>query len=503
MKSLTLPALMCLFAWVPLVLYLFRRLPKHRAVIAAFIFAWLFLPVVDEDHFRILGGIKLNKMRITSCSVLLATLLFDRQTLFSFRARWFDLPMLLWCLCPAASVLTNDPPPPESGYPMWRDLVAGVNEQFLRWGFAYFIGRLYFTSFTAFRDLAVGIVFGGLVYVPLCLFEIKFSPQLHSLVYGAHANEDFSQTMRWGGYRPSVFMSHGLEVGVWMTTASLLGFWLWWPGAVRKLQLRDGGRSVPMFVVVPVLTVTAVLCKSSGALGLAIVGVAVLLQSRVIGWPVLMAVLLAVAPAYMGTRGTKSWDGMDLVRWIKEDMSPERSQSLGFRFQNENLIVAHALKKPLFGWGGWGRALPPNPELGTQPNGQPKRAVPDGLWVLTLGERGLVGLVVWSVLMLLASVRFTWCYPPSRWCEPHLAALACCAVILVLYQIDCLLNAMINPIFMLISGGMMGLIGTSPPVAGSPSEPRRELPGVRQRAVEARPVMARPGVLMRRRPFRT
>src|SRR5690606_33436719 len=43
-----------------------------------------------------------------------------------------------------------------------------------------------------------------------------------------------------------------------------------------------------------------------------------------------------------------------LMDWT-ESMSAERSQSLGFRFENEDRLLEHARQRLFFGWGGWGR----------------------------------------------------------------------------------------------------------------------------------------------------
>ena len=118
--------------------------------------------------------------------------------------------------------------------------------QTVTWGIPYFLGRIYFNDLQGLRELSVAIFIGGLIYVPFCLYEIRFSPQLHRLLYGYHQH-DFSQTFRFGGYRPMVFMQHGLMVGMWMGMATLAGIWLAWTGALATheylhLVVGDGPR---------------------------------------------------------------------------------------------------------------------------------------------------------------------------------------------------------------------------------------------------------------------
>ena len=136
----------------------------------------------------------------------------------------------------------------------------------MAWGFPYLIGRVYFTDLDGLRELALGIAIGGLVYVPLCLFEIRCSPILETWVYGIVHWE----AMRYGGYRPKVFLSTGLELGMWMTNASLICYQLWSCGAVKTIRGFGFGK------LLLVLLVTTVLCKSTGAIALLVVGIAIL-----------------------------------------------------------------------------------------------------------------------------------------------------------------------------------------------------------------------------------
>jgi len=89
----------------------------------------------------------------------------------------------------------------------------------------YFIGRVYFTDAESVRELAIGFFISGLIYIPICLFEIRMSPQLSKWLYGFDAG--FSG-QRLGGWRPTGLMASGLMLGMWMTAASLCAVWLWY-----------------------------------------------------------------------------------------------------------------------------------------------------------------------------------------------------------------------------------------------------------------------------------
>lgn len=251
-----------MFGWIPFVLYLFRWLPARWAIVISFIVAWLFLPLAE---FPLPGLPDYTKMSAACYGVLLATIVFDVQRFSSFRFGWLDLPMLVWCLCPLASSLAND-----LG---WYDGVSAAIAQTTSWGLPYYLGRLYLNNLDGLRKLAIAIFVGGLIYIPLCLIEVRMSPQLHRIFYGYHAH-DFSQTVRYGGFRPTVFMEHGLMVGAWMMAAALIGVWLWRAGVIGQLW------GIPIAQLVAALLVTNVLVKSTGALILLAIGLVILFVAK-------------------------------------------------------------------------------------------------------------------------------------------------------------------------------------------------------------------------------
>src|SRR5438105_4188406 len=93
-------------------------------------------------------------------------------------------------------------------------------DQFMAWGVPYLAGRLYFADRDGMRELIVAIILGALAYIPICLYEIRFSPLLHAKVYG-FKQCDFVHIIRFGGYRPMGFTLHGLLLGLWMSAATL------------------------------------------------------------------------------------------------------------------------------------------------------------------------------------------------------------------------------------------------------------------------------------------
>jgi O-antigen ligase len=128
----------------------------------------------------------------------------------------------------------------------------------------------------------------------------------------------------------------------------------------------------------------------------------------------------------------------------------ERAASLQTRLSNEDILAEKALQKPLFGWGRWGR------NRVYDENGN-DISITDGLWVLALGQAGLVGLASLTAVFLVPALNVRRVVGKRGWREPMFAAPIVLALLLVLYMMDNLLNAMVNPIFTLIAGGLTGL----------------------------------------------
>ena len=431
-----------MFGWIPVVLYLFSRHPARRAVIIAFVGAWCFLP---NASYKFVSGIpEYSKMSATCLGVLLGMAIFDSERLGHLQLGGADTPMLLWLVSPFLSSVSN-------GLGAY-DGISAVFRQCVTWGLPYFIGRLYLTDLDGLRDLAMGFFLGGLAYVPLCLLEIRISPQLHRVLYGFYAHPDFAQNIRMGGYRPMVFMEHGLMVGMWMAGATLVGGWCWASGLLGRLF---GKRALPMLGL---LFVTTVLVKSMGALGLTILGLGALYATKLTKSKVFVLALVLLPLLYIATRSTGVFDGAAIVNAIGA-VQQERADSLQFRLDNENILLEKARQRIFLGWGGWGRARVYN-DLGED------ISVTDGLWIIIFGNNGLFGLLALSGVLLLPPILLLGRCPPARWGEPKVAPAAALAVLLTLYMTDCLLNAMVNPMFVLVAGGIVSA-ATAPQTATS------------------------------------
>jgi hypothetical protein len=515
-----------LFAWIPIVLVLFKCLAPHRAVLVALIGGALFLPeigltkVADEAPAAVNFLVLIfTKHFVNAFSVLFAAVLCDLKRLQTFRLQWFDLPMVAWCASPFISNIINEP---------LKESLAAARDQTLIWGVPYFLGRVYFNDLAKFRELAIGLAVGGLIYAPLCLAEIRVFPFFHERLYGFFPGSK-DEVIREGSFRPVVFMTHGLAVGMWMVATTLVAVWLWWTGSVTRLPWKRGAPPVPMVWLVIVLVGTTALVRSGGAMTLGVLGLLALWQIRWLKVPVLVAVLLTIAPVYIVGRTSSGatptgwltvdldkekvfnkmkdrslqkpflfgWDGCtgrDVVNWITVNFNEDRAGSYGFRLINEDLVMEKAWQKWLFGWGdrGQSRVKTAKGEI---------VSVTDGMWIITFADVGFFGLIAVYTAMLLPSARCLWSIKPHLWSHPSFAAPAVAALVLILYMTDCLSNDMFNQAFVLTAGGLAGLPG-----AGLRLPPTRMAEPVRQELPDACPVpppaaAPRPGVLARRRPL--
>jgi hypothetical protein len=429
MEAANLLVPITLFAFLPVVAVLYVWLGPRRAAITSLLGGWLLLPSFDgKIDVPFLTG----KTLFVPVVVLAGALAFDTRTWLKFRPRWLDLPMALWCLEPFLTSTVNE----LGAY----DGAHAVFQRVSVWGVPYLLGRVYMGQPGAVREFADAFVIAALAYVPLCLLEVRLSPTLHLWVYGFHPM-DFLQAVRFGGYRPNVFLSHGLMLGMILATATLIAYWEW------RTRARTHLLEVPFGWVVLVLGGTTLLTKATGSILLLALGIAVLEGTRRLRspWPVL--VLMLLPPAYSAAR-IGGWNGNDLVSLSRSWIDSERADSLKFRLDQENALIERAMERPGLGWGGWGRSRLFDEE------GR-DISVTDGMWIITLGVSGLVGLVALGLLLALPVLALLRRFPARYWGDPRIAAAVSMGVTLLLWATDNLLNAMTTPLAAAMAGALV------------------------------------------------
>jgi len=421
-----------MFGWIPMVVLLFGMLPPRRAVLAAFLIAWLFLPMAG---YKVAMLPAYTKMTAATLGTLLGILIFDSSRLTAFRPGWIDLPILLWCGARLGASLSND-------YGAY-DGFSSVEYQILTWGLPWLYGRLYFSDKEGMKDLAVAIAIGGLVYVPLCLIEMKMSPRLHLWVYGFYGAQDLVQAKRFGGWRPIVFMQHGLMVGMWMCMSGLTAWWLWLTGTVKQFW------RIPAPWATVAILVTAVLCRSFGAIVLLAVGMATLWIAWKSRRTWALWVVWSFVPLYIILRLSGTWSGAGMVEWSATVGDNSRAGSLQSRLTSENQFIRAVWHKPLFGFRGWYNTTE------YWDKGQ-WAAVPDALWMIELTSGGFTALIGLALYFLWPAARTWRKFPTRAWQHSAAGPPIGLAMLITLSMIDNLFNAMLNPIFMLAAGALSG-----------------------------------------------
>jgi len=288
------------------------------------------------------------------------------------------------------------------------------------------------------RDVMLAMVFAGLLYSLFMLIEIRLSPQLNIWIYGFFQHS-FEQTMRAGGFRPIVFLYHGLWVAFFAMSAVV---------AAVILLRRDGKGNKLFYLLCAVyLGVVLILCKSFASLAYAL-----LLVPLVLLFPVRMQIRVAMlfgilALCYPMIKSADLAPEQAIVERIA-NFDPERSRSLQFRLDNERVLVDRAFERPWFGWGSWGRNQILDPITGVS------QTVPDGRWVIVIGVFGWLGFLAEFGLLVMPLILFWWVARgmPVR-VPPITAGLA---LLLGINLIDMLPNATLTPLTWLWAGALLG-----------------------------------------------
>jgi hypothetical protein len=435
--SITVP--IALFGWLLLtIIFFIGRKQPHHAILLSVIGGVLFLPMATFDHIP--GLPPFGKAAAISIGLILGGRISGHRQAANFHWNRYDLPMLIWCLfCPFATSFAND-----LG---WYNGLSVFWKNLMLFGIPYLAGRVYFDSTDKLRDLCYGLLIGGLIYLPLCLYEIRMSPQLSNIFYGFFPHS-FLQHFRYGGFRPIVFMQHGLMVALWMAFATTVAFWFWRSGELKHVK------GLPISIVVVGLAVTTVLCKSANGWITLFLGCGAYFVYRLVNtvWPFRLLVLLF--PFYSLARITLFLKAEDVQSLAAQVFGAERLASLSIRLLQEDLFVKKTLERFWLGWDGYNRGWPTDPNTGERLIG-----MIDSLWLILFNTWGALGLMTfsagmlvgpWLVLRLFQKKNFS---PSISMVSPILLSL-----LVILFMIDTLVNSMVNQVYMLISGALLGWV---------------------------------------------
>lgn len=299
------------------------------------------------------------------------------------------------------------------------------------------------------RVLLQYLVLAALAYSALALLEIRLSPQMNTWVYGFFQHS-FEQHMRGDGFRPLVFLQHGLWLSIFFAMAILAAAGLW--RQMRSDRLRGG----EWLLALAWLLMTLGLSHSLGALLLVLIMLPWILfvSART---QIAMAAAVAVAVLALPAMRVAGFVPVDAVEQVVRAIDAERAESWRFRVDNEEQLFARAMEKPLFGWGGWNRNSVHDPD------GRDV-SVTDGQWVITFGVSGWAGY--FAVFGLLALPILGLWRHASRWTVAPATAALC--VVLACNLADLVPNATMTPLTWLVAGALAGYLGRTMPHGAEP-----------------------------------
>lgn len=298
------------------------------------------------------------------------------------------------------------------------------------------LARKFLASVEGQRVLLLTITISALIYTIPALWEVRMSPQLHKQFYG-YFPHSFMQQIRQSGFRPHVFLDHGLTLAIFFAFALI--------GATALARMKYQGKPAKWGLAAAWLFVALILSKSLGALliTLVILPVILFLTPRT---QVLVAALIAGTVLTYPMLRSVQLVPINSIMSVAHDISPERAASLETRVTNEEALLAKARQRPLFGWGGWSRSRV------FDSRGR-DTSITDGAWIIEMGFGGwfryvpIFGLLCWPLIALFFSGRDK--------IDPVATTLA---LILAAKLVDLLPNSGLHVFVWLLAGSLLGRV---------------------------------------------
>lgn len=439
-------SMLAVLSWPFVVFWLFANRSPAVAVTAAILGGYLLLP---ENYSIELPAVpSLNKNSVPALAALLAAAMLVRKPqmqapetalpgLFP-RSRSVRILFILMLVGSVATVLTNGDVARygEKVLPALRpyDIASALGNTLFTL-LPFLLARKYLAHPDTQKILLIGLAVAGLLYSLPALYEVRMSPQLSRNIYG-YFPHSWVQHIRAGGFRPVVFLSHGLWLGIFFCSAFLAAMALW-RSSSGKIRTRWLAASAWLFL-------TLVLSRSVGALGIGLLLSAIILFLPIRLQVMCAAVIAAGLMIYPMLRGAAVIP-TEMVLDLAYNIDPDREASLRFRLMNEDILLEKAKERPLFGWGGWGRNRVFDDE------GR-DISVTDGYWVMAIGTGGWLGYVVQFGLLLIPMM-----FLGLRWKQLVLTpATAGLTLALTANMIDLIPNATLTPVTWLLAGALAG-----------------------------------------------
>ncbi|MBN8988837.1 MAG: hypothetical protein J0H42_11370 [Rhizobiales bacterium] len=356
--------------------YLFR--PALEATAWTIVGSLLFLPSNAGIKFDMVPAI--DKSLVSAMSAFVGcAILIKRPKVVPIGLGVFPFLILLYVLGPLFTSLSNGDtlvygPVVLPGVGMYDGTSASITQ--LITFFPFLLGQRYFQGDRAVQVILRVLVIAGLIYSVLMLIEIRVSPQLSLWLYG-YLPSTYVAEMRYGGFRPVVFMQNGLAAAFFLMTALIAAVVFWRGSSVSGKSTRAA--------IVGYLFVVLLLCKSAGAMIYAIACGPIVRFAGPRMQTILAALIVIICLLYPLFR-IAAYIPEENILGVSSFFNQERAESLGFRFEQEKQIMARTAERLIFGWGRYGR------NRVYDENGKDV-SVTDGAWIITLSQFGIVGFL--------------------------------------------------------------------------------------------------------------
>ena len=466
---------LALFSWPVVVMMLFRRFGPAMAVAVAIVGGYLLLPTEVEIRLPFVPDI--NKDTVAAVpALLMAMALFGAQAYqrqndgqagplglpgWLPRNGIINLLILMVLVGIIMTMLTNRDPISYGPTRLRGGSIFDGLSALLKMMVAivpFLLARKFLARSQDHFRLLVVLCISGLLYSLLALYEVRMSPQLNKAVYGFFPH-DWSQHKRGGGWRPIVFLHHGLWLGIFLACATLAC-----AAMVRLVPQEWRMRAV---LSLGWMFMALFLAKTLGAFMIVLILLPVVfLSARV---QMLCAAGLCGAILLYPMLRAGGLTPSNQVLNVAAMVDCERALSFQTRITHEDKLLDKAAKRPLFGWGGWSRARIYD-ERGRD------QSVTDGYWILILGESGWTGYIGLFGLLTIPTVILAM---RQKAYEVTMATSALCLV-LTANLIDLIPNATFTPLTWLIAGALAGRLelgaqdsrsSAQAPVAAGPARP--------------------------------
>lgn len=213
-------AYIALVIWPLITLTIFAKMSPNRALIWSVLGGYLLLPVNTEINFP--GVPAFDKTSVANLAALIGALIFVRGPVVRLPREWWLIGLMaLYIASPMATVWGNRAPLiiGDTALPGLRpyDALSAAAYKAIDL-IPFLLGYNLLKGSRAQHEILRTFVIAALGYSLLMLIEIRLSPQLHTWVYGFFPHS-FGQQIRDGGFRPVVFLGHGLLVAIFTALA--------------------------------------------------------------------------------------------------------------------------------------------------------------------------------------------------------------------------------------------------------------------------------------------